>query len=490
MSGAADVETFVRGYFERRGSPLREEEPGVFGASLPESLRTAFDGADSIRIAFDPEKAATTARVDLVAEGSYLLDRIVEDATRIGWHTVARIEAPETPPADMIVGSVRPKNATVTVACAVTDSVPHLLFNFRIRMMTDERIDRFESVLIDTRTGKERGCAPCLFEERLALPEEGVVDWAGIADAYRLACGALEARVQLDAQAFRDQADSLRRSEMERITSYFERSVNEALDSKGAGGAEARALELERERRLAEAEEKYRFTGEAELCNVRTVLLGVTRADVSLAHRGAHRVISMEYDSANLQVPPMFCEVCGAAAAEPVLCFGGHIAGPECVMGCAFCDRVHCRTCIGTEGAIAACATCHRSVCPDHAEVCALSRRAYCPDHIHTCAICGRTVGPEYVARCGSCEQSYCVVCISPPAERCLTCRSLGVSPSDDPVIATLRKRDPSLARVAKWRRASNQRFTVLVARGLVWNVLLVVDPSGTVLVQKKVLGA
>jgi len=489
VSGAPDVERFVRAYFERHASPLREEEPGVFAASLPESLRPAFDGADSIRIAFDPEKAATAARVDLVAEGSYLLDRVVEDATRTGWHTVARIEASVSSPADVIASSVRPKNAALSVVSASTDSVPHLLFNFRVRMMTDERIDRFESVLVDTRAGTERRCAACLFEERLGLPEEGVVDWTGIADAYRLACGALEARVQADAKAFRDQADALRRSEMERITSYFERSVNEALDSKGAGGAEARALELERERRLAEAEEKYRFTGEVELCNVRTVLLDVTRADVALAHRGAHRVISMEYDSANLQVPPMFCEVCGAVAAEPVLCFGGHIAGPECVKACALCDRVHCRTCITTEGAIAACTTCRRAVCPDHAEVCALSRRAYCPDHIHTCAICGRTVGPEYVARCGSCEQSYCVVCVAPPAERCLTCRSLGGVPPDDPVVANVRKRDPSLAKVAKWRRASNQRFTVLVAKGLVWNVLLVVDPAGTVLVQKKVLG-
>src|SRR5712664_2855599 len=259
MSAAGDVEAFVRRYFDRRSSPLQEEELGVFRASLPESLRPAFDGADSLRISFDPATASSMAQVDLVAVGSYLLDRLVEDAARAGWHTVARVEAPTTPPEDMIAKALRPKNATLSVRTGSTELVPHLLFNFRVRMMTDERIDRFESVLVDTRTGAERRCAACLFEERLGLPEEGVVDWSGIADAYRLACGALEARVQADAKAFRDQADALRRSEMERITSYFERSVNEALDSKGAGGAEARALELERERRLAEAEEKYRF---------------------------------------------------------------------------------------------------------------------------------------------------------------------------------------------------------------------------------------
>jgi hypothetical protein len=315
------------------------------------------------------------------------------------------------------------------------------------------------------------------------------VDRAGIAEAYRTACRALEARVEAGVKAFRDGAEALRKAEVERITSYFDRSVNEVLDSKTSGAAEARALEMERERRLAEADEKFRFVGDVELCNVRTVLLDVTRAEATLSNRGARRTITVEFDAATLEVAPLPCEVCGASTAEPVLCFGGHLVGPECVKGCAFCDRVHCRSCIAAEGAIAPCATCRRPACPDHAEVCALSRRPYCPDHIHGCAICGRTVGPEYVARCVTCEQGYCVVCVAPPAERCLTCRSLEAAPPGDPAVAAVRRRDPALAKVTKWRRASNQRFTVLLAKGLVWNQLLVTDLAGAVLVQKKVLG-
>ena len=314
------------------------------------------------------------------------------------------------------------------------------------------------------------------------------MDGAGIEDAYRAACRALEARTESAAKALREEAEGLRKAEVDRITMYFDRSVNEVLDARADGGGEARTLEQERERRLAEADEKYRFVGEAELCNVRTVLLDVTRADVTLEHRGARRTIPLEFDAASLEVPPAPCEVCGAPAAEPVLCFGGHIAGPECVTGCGFCDRVHCRACIA-EGAIAPCATCKRSVCPDHAEVCALSRRPHCPDHIHACAICGRTVGPAYVARCGSCEQRYCVVCVAPPAERCLTCRSLEAALPGDPSVAAVRRRIPALAKVAKWRRASNRRVTVLLAKGLVWNQLVVTDPAGAVVLQKKVLG-
>ncbi|TLZ70839.1 MAG: hypothetical protein E6K10_06685 [Methanobacteriota archaeon] len=491
MTDGDGVEPFVRRYFEREGQPIEEEEPGVYRARLPESLRPAFGGAESIRIAFDPATAAAAGQVDLAAVGSFLLDRLVEDATRAGWHTVARVEAgPET--AEQVVGrGLRPKNATLSIREPTTESVANLLFNFRVRFMTDERIDRFESILVDTRTGKERTPAASLFDERASLPEDIGFDWRGIAQAYRAACTALEGRLAPAAKAFREQAESLRKGEVDRIAAYFERSIQEVLDSKvGDGGSEVRALQLDRERRLAEAEEKHRFVGEAELCNVRTVLLDVTRADVTLSHRGAAKTIRVEFDAASREVPSLACEACGRTVAEPVLCFGGHVAGPECVHGCEFCDRVHCGRCGPSEGRIAACSTCRRGTCPDHLEVCALSRRPYCPDHIHACAICGRTVGPEYVARCESCEQRYCVVCVAPPSERCATCRGLVPAEAGDATIAALRRGDPTLSRMTKWKRGANPRYTVLLAKGLVWNSLLVVDAKGAVLVRKKVLGS
>jgi len=42
---------------------------------------------------------------------------------------------------------------------------------------------------------------------------------------------------------------------------------------------------------------------------------------------------------------------------------------------------------------------------------------------------------------------------------------------------------------VTKWKRASNQRYTVLLAKGLVWNQLVVAEPAGAIVLQKKVLG-
>jgi len=490
MSDASTDESFVRRYLEIRSTGLREETPGIFLATIPETLRPAFEGAIALRIAFDPAVAASAPNVEIAVVGSYLMDRIIEDAVREGLHGVARIEARSAPPESILAQSFRPRNATLNVDATQTTSVPHILFNFRVRLTTDERIERLESVLIDTRSASERHTAPIVFGEGVQVSANGIAAVQEVEAHYRAACRALEARIEADVGTFQGQAHTLLEEDRRRIKEYFDRSIHELSESK-AGNAqdEMRALELERKRRLEESEEKYRFVGEIELCNVRTVLLDVTAASLAISHRGARKVLSIEYDPLGNGLEPVACEVCGARTPEPVLCFGGHLAGEECVQGCVFCDQVHCQQCISTKGAIATCGACGRGVCPDHVEVDALSRRPYCPDHIHSCAICSRTVGPEYVRTCRTCEQAYCAVCVSAPSDQCLTCRSLDIAGIDDPSVAAVQGLDPALARVARWRRGSNHRYTIVVAKGLIWSQLFVLAAQGAVLVRKKVLG-
>src|SRR4030066_98775 len=47
--------------------------------------------------------------------GSYLMDRSVEDATRSGWHTVARVEAGDEPATEVVARTLRPRNAAMSV---------------------------------------------------------------------------------------------------------------------------------------------------------------------------------------------------------------------------------------------------------------------------------------------------------------------------------------------------------------------------------------
>jgi len=490
MTIDAGVEAFLRRYFGARGNSLREERPGILDATLPESLRPAFEGAVSLRITFDPATIGTTPSVELAAPGSYLLDRVVEDATSVGLFSVSRIEAGGDSPEAVVARSFRPKNATVAAGTAQVTPVAHVLFNFLVRLTSDERFERFESILIDPRTGQERHADRSVMTKDLPVSPGPRPDPQEIGAQYRAACRALEVRLQPIVQALRDRAQLFLKEETERIRAYFDRSARELLDMKAATAPdELRALEFERERRLAEAEEKYRLVAEVELCNVRTLVLDVTDVSAILSNRGARRVVPLAYNS--LDPTPILprCEVCSAPVPEPFLCFGGHLAGPECVKACDFCDTVYCRTCCSIDLAIVTCSTCARAVCPDHIEVDALSRKVHCPHHILACAICGRNVGPEYVRTCRTCEQSYCAVCVAPPSDRCVTCRTLRAVSGDDPPIADLRQTDAGLARATKWRHGSNHRYTIVAAKALVWNQLLVLDAEGAILLRKKMLG-
>lgn len=485
------IEPFVRRYFELRGGGLDEDGNGIFLVSVPESLRPAFQGALTLRITFDPAIAASAPNVELAVPGSYLMDRILEDAVHTGFHSAIRVEKGQDAPEAAVARTIRPRNATVTVETVKTSPAVCVLFNFRVRLTTDERVDRVESVLIDTRSGTERQTASVLFEQGTSGLTELGFDVPDLDETYRAACRALEDRIEANVRVFQDQARKLYEDERRRIEEYFTRSIQELAEAKaGHAQDEVRSLELERSRRLEEALEKYRFVGEVELCNVRTVLLDVTEGTLVVSHRSARRVVPFEFDGVGNGLEPIPCEVCGTRTVEPVLCFGGHLTGVECVRGCAFCDRMHCLQCGSLGTGITTCTTCGRTVCPDHVYGDALSRRPHCPDHIHSCGICSRTVGPEYVRICRTCEQAYCALCITEPSEQCLTCRNLVSATADQPSVATVRGTDPSLARVSKWRLGSNRRYTIVVAKGIVWSQLFVLDRAGTILVRKKVLGA
>src|SRR5437867_8901486 len=76
-----------------------------------------FQAEDGIR-----DRTVTGVQTCALPIWSFLLDRLVEDATRAGWHTVARVEAgPET--AEQVVGrGLRPKNATLSIREPTTES--------------------------------------------------------------------------------------------------------------------------------------------------------------------------------------------------------------------------------------------------------------------------------------------------------------------------------------------------------------------------------
>jgi len=479
------VRPFVLSYMEAIGATARPLPTGALAVQWPPTHVGRFGPAT--KLAFDPI-VADAAKAELCVVGSDILDRILADASGRGFHCVARIDAEGGhPPADVLAANLTFPNARATVLAAEEGVVPYALFNFRVTLETDEKVELLRTVLLNAETMQEHTASEIFLQESLTLPEEAIVGPSDLAAAYRAACAALERSIEPDVAAIRAKAGALLADDLRRIEAFYDTSIQELYDSRRQAPLEAeRVFRAERDRRTEEARRRYAFTAKARLVNVRTILIPTTTMRVRVENGRGATEMALEFDSVNLETNRPSCHGCGSLAAAIHLCSRGHLACDACRRGCAFCDEVACAKC--APDALAACAACVKPACPDHAFIDEIGRKPYCADHIHACAICGRMVGPPYVRACGLCGQSYCAVDVE-ESGRCTTCRTLVAVPAThgDVVRATAEKGAPK--NVTKWVRGKNGRYTVLVGKGAIFQYLYVLDKEGATVQRRKGTG-
>jgi len=479
------VRPFVASYLEAIGATVRRSPAGVLAVQWPPTHVGRFGPATTL--AFDPV-VAEAAKADLCVVGSDILDRILADASGRGFHCVARVDAEgEHPPADVLAANLAFPNARATVLAAESGAVPYTLFNFRVTLETDEKVDLLRSVLLNAETLQEHTASDLFLQESLTLPEEAIVGPSDLAAAYRAACAALERSVEADVAAVKGKASGLLADDLQRIEAFYDTSIQELYESRRQAPLEAeRVFRAEGERRTEEVRRRYAFTAKARLVNVRTILVPTTTIRVRVENARVSAEVALEFDAVNLETARPPCHACGSPTATIHLCSRGHFACETCRRGCTFCDEVACATC--APDALAACATCVKPACPDHAFLDEIGRKPYCGDHIHACAICGRMVGPPYVRACGLCNQSYCAVDVEAYG-RCTTCRTLAAVPAThgDVVRATAERGAPK--NVTKWVRGKNGKFTVLVGKGAIFQYLYVLDKEGATVHRRKGTG-
>ena len=480
-----DVRPFVQSYLEAIGAEAKPLPTGALAVRWPPTHAARF--ASAAAIAFDPV-VAEVANAELCVLGSDLLDRILADASGRGFHCVARVdEEGDHAPEDVLAANLTVPNARAEVLGAERGVVPYLLFNFRVTLTTDEKVELLRSVLLNAETKREHTAADLFLQESLTLPEEPIVSEADLAGTYRAACGALERAIQPNVESVRAEARALLAEEVARTQQFYDTSIRELYEGRTAEPLEAeRVYRAERDRRIEEAKRKYALAADVRLVNVRTILIPTTMMRVRLANARASTEIGLEFDAVNLETNRPSCESCGAPTQTAYLCARGHVACDACDRTCAFCDYVACATC--APEVLVPCETCVRAACPDHAFTDEIGRKSYCGDHIHACAICGRMVGPSYVRACAMCGQSYCAVDVE-ASGRCTTCRTLTAIPATHPDVAraTAAKGEPR--NLARWLRGQNGKYTVLVGKGAVFQYVYVLDKQGDVVRRQKGVG-
>ena len=476
-----ELRSFISAYFEKLGAGTFEDVPGVMRYEVPPDRRAALNAA-VLRVTFDPTLAEKYDGVELLTPGSLLLDRIIEDASSRGHHSVARIEAGvESSEKEVLAANLTFRNATPEVSSSKRDLVPYMLFMFRATLITDEKTELLEAVLLNCDSLREHHVSDMFFEEALALPEEPLTGRVDIRPVYIAACEEMEKKIGPVVARCRESARGRLAEEEQRIKDYFAGLTREAQESKYPERAKAaiEAYAAEERKRLEEARLKYSLDAKVRLVGVRTIMVPTVKVAVHLAGRRKGSDIELHYDEVSLEIPPPKCDACGTETNELGLCDEGHVICEKCERRCAVCDRVSCQACGDALRVSQKCAQCGRLLCELHAARDDFGLGIYCPDHMTECPSCGKKASGSFVARCERCNQRYCFLCVAAKEKSCNTCRSLTVIAREDSDVARVKSQSAFSGKFGKWKSAKNRRFTIVEGRAMLAKRTFVLDEEG-----------
>ncbi|MHB1457092.1 MAG: variable surface family protein [Armatimonadota bacterium] len=141
------LEDFCRSAFELLDVAVNIDS-GIWELSLPQSRMDLFTGRPTLRIAFDSEYAADG--VDLVAPGSYVLDRLIEVVRDKG-------EIAHLSPMPSVIPSPLPhvtiRNGSTRLISSDTVFHPLLAMNYRISLVSDEDKELLFQAVINLENG-------------------------------------------------------------------------------------------------------------------------------------------------------------------------------------------------------------------------------------------------------------------------------------------------------------------------------------------------
>ncbi len=312
MTESESLRTFAAGLLQDVGAEVRDD--GTFlWVTVPESVQSSLDLPPQACVTFDAERIGEFD-AELVAPGSYLLEKLLALATQRGRWDLARLA---TAPEDWAEAALRategiPRDEPIQALDRKEE--PLILFAFRTTLTSDEKREAFHLVAA-TSDGAEG------WEVPWPLPEDGLVPAAlpgfapDLEPAYRRARDVLVAGMAADLASFQKTALAALEEEVRRIFRYFDGTVAEVRGAAPSGADDVvRAIEAERDRRLAEALERFEPHAAATLCSVRLVLVPTARAAVHLEDGAG---VEVRVDALTRRVRGLPEPVTGAGSAPP-----------------------------------------------------------------------------------------------------------------------------------------------------------------------------
>lgn len=304
MKDAEAIGSFVAEALEDWGATV-SERGNILWTQLPLGLAEELALPADLVLTTEPESVGAFG-AELLAPGSYVLERILGRATRRGGWDTARVAVPSE---DWIASALRETGLSPSLRFTAIDvrDVPVVLFLFRVSLISDEKRESCHAIAVSQ--DDDVGWSVDLDTASASLDSSAVPSPLDVNRLYHVAQEALRQRTRADLDRFRRTTLGLLEEEVRRILGYFDRT-EEAVRQAGSSATSGliRALEAERDRRLAEALERFDARAVAMLIGLRAVLAPMARVELGL--RGAQGCV-VKVDAWTRVVRGLRCDSCG-----------------------------------------------------------------------------------------------------------------------------------------------------------------------------------
>jgi len=243
----------------------------------PESVQQDLEVPADFALTFDAERTREF-EAELVAPGSYFLERLIAVVARRGQWDAARCEVSGTEwiPVALRESGLGPEAGVRSHVDGIEDGLLWL-FAFRVTLLSDEKRESFHLIAVSPSDRCAWAVDPNRPDREL-IPHRSPGNFADLEAGYRLAAESLERITAEGADRFRTRSLGLLEEEVRRIFGYFDRTIEELRESDPDGSQELlRAVMAERDRRLTEAVERFDPKAGASLCSIRAIEVPTAR---------------------------------------------------------------------------------------------------------------------------------------------------------------------------------------------------------------------
>src|SRR3989454_7286827 len=276
MSDVLPLRPFVIEALTDLGAAVSDGDPLVW-VQAPESVQGDLEVPARFALSFDPERSRAF-EAELVAPGSYFLERLVSVVTRRGRWDVSQctVSGTEWISETLRESGLDPETGVSSRVDGIEDALL-LLFASHVTLSSDEKRESFHLVAVSLVDRSTWPVDPDRTGRRL-MPHPSPEIRPDLETAYRLATEFLRLATGVEVERFRTRSLGLLEEEVRRIFGYFDRTIDGLRESDPGGSQDLlRAVMAERDRRLTEAVERFDPKASASLCSIRAILVPTAR---------------------------------------------------------------------------------------------------------------------------------------------------------------------------------------------------------------------